>query len=280
MQHHGSIGLGVFQNTVRNHFLRTAENLFCRLKHEFDRALQLILTGFENLGRTEQHGGVQIVSAGVHISVFRRKGQARFLTDGQCVHVCPEQKDLSGRFSFDLRYNSVFSAIDGPNAQFFKGIFDDLHRSGQFKARLRLFVQSAAVLYKRIREQLGFLQNFIPQRFSCGTILFLHPEPPLAPFQNRRRCFLSFLSANEELCLEYSVSSCSGTLSFGFWFLKIRVEREAEKQQAFTKPHPESGKRCGCRKRPRAGNRVPPKVKTFWGCFVPQCSPLLIFSAQ
>ena len=55
----------------------------------------------QQLGRTQQHGSVHIVAAGVHTAVFRPEGQARLLLSPEGVHIRPQQDAASGVSSGD-----------------------------------------------------------------------------------------------------------------------------------------------------------------------------------
>ena len=59
--------------------------------------LDLVLMFFEQLCRTQHHGGVHIVAAAVHLA--RHLGSkffAGFLLNGQSIHVTAQQDGLAG----------------------------------------------------------------------------------------------------------------------------------------------------------------------------------------
>ena len=97
VEHHGSVHLRVFQQAVFQHVQRTLKNLLCRLEFQLDGALDLVLVFFEQLCRTQHHGGVHIVAAAVHLA--RHLGSkffAGFLLKGQGIHVAAQQDGLAG----------------------------------------------------------------------------------------------------------------------------------------------------------------------------------------
>ena len=67
------------------------------LEFQLDGALDLVLMFFEQLCRTQHHGGVHIVAAAVHLA--RHLGSkffAGFLLKGQSIHVTAQQDGLAG----------------------------------------------------------------------------------------------------------------------------------------------------------------------------------------
>ena len=86
----------VFQDAVCDHVLGALEGLLRRLEHELDGALQAGFVLLEHLRRGEQHGGVEVVAAGVRLGAGRAgEGLAALLGHGQRVHVCAQQNDLA-----------------------------------------------------------------------------------------------------------------------------------------------------------------------------------------
>mmetsp|Transcript_16170 Transcript_16170/g.40266 ORF Transcript_16170/g.40266 Transcript_16170/m.40266 type:complete len:436 (-) Transcript_16170:89-1396(-) len=77
------------QRAFLNHVLPARPKLLIRLEHQPHGALQLRLHTLEQLGRTQQHGGVAIVTASMHPSlVLATEGHEAFrLLDGQGVNV-------------------------------------------------------------------------------------------------------------------------------------------------------------------------------------------------
>ena len=95
-------------------------------------------------GRTQQHGSVHIVAAGVHTAVFRPEGQARLLLSPEGIHVRPQQDAASGVSSGD--------GGDQAAAQLLRMVshlrqpFLDIgHRLRQNRPGLRVPVQAATI---------------------------------------------------------------------------------------------------------------------------------------
>ena len=89
------------QDSCRQHGLGAGEALLVRLEHQLHRAGELLPALHQQLGRTQQHGSVHIVAAGVHTAVFRPEGQARLLLSPEGVHIRPQQDAASGVSSGD-----------------------------------------------------------------------------------------------------------------------------------------------------------------------------------
>ena len=86
----------VFQHARREHGLRAGKALLVRLKHQLDRAVQLILVLAQQLCRTEQHRRVHVVAAGVHAAVRGCKIQSGLLGHAQRVHVGAQEQTAAG----------------------------------------------------------------------------------------------------------------------------------------------------------------------------------------
>ena len=95
MHAHRGVYVRVLHESCGDHLLSASEDLFARLEHELDRALQLVLMLFEQLRRSEQHRRVQIVSAAVTIAVCRSEGQPGLLGHRQRVHVASDQQHFA-----------------------------------------------------------------------------------------------------------------------------------------------------------------------------------------
>ncbi len=68
------------------------ETLLAGLEHEDDIARQLVAVGVQQLSRTDEHRGVQVVAARVHCPVdLRAVVDAGELVHGQGVHVGAQQ---------------------------------------------------------------------------------------------------------------------------------------------------------------------------------------------
>jgi hypothetical protein len=75
------------EQAVLDHFARAATALFGGLKNQVDRAVKVAL-GCQMLRRRQQHGGVAIVAAGVHLAgMLAGVGKGVELLHGQRIHV-------------------------------------------------------------------------------------------------------------------------------------------------------------------------------------------------
>ena len=87
---------GIFQTAGIHHALCAAVALFIGLEEELYIAAQFFLVGGHQLCRTQQRGGMAVVTAGVHDAViFRSIGQAGILFDGQSVHIGTQADGLA-----------------------------------------------------------------------------------------------------------------------------------------------------------------------------------------
>ena len=82
----GASASGV-EDALFNHRQRAAWALFPGLEHKGDIAVQLLAVLAQNPRRAHQPGGMQIVSAGVHIAIRRGKRAAGLLAYFEGVHV-------------------------------------------------------------------------------------------------------------------------------------------------------------------------------------------------
>jgi hypothetical protein len=93
----GGIDWRIFEDPIGDHRRRTARSFLRGLEHQFDRPSEAIAQAMQELGDTEQNGGVRIVTAGVHHSGAR--GSIWYLVlfvDGEGIHI-GAQKDGSSR---------------------------------------------------------------------------------------------------------------------------------------------------------------------------------------
>ena len=139
MDHQARLGLRVLQKAVAYHILRTLQQLFRALEHEFDGAFQLRFVVFQQLRCAQEHGRVHIMAAGMHIAVGGGEGDIRLLPDGKGVHICPEQENGTaaahggGETCLSAVFRSVAKLLQlRPHIS--QGVF-------QLEAGLRLFMQ-------------------------------------------------------------------------------------------------------------------------------------------
>lgn len=137
MEGEAHLGTGVFQYPAGQHGLGSGEALLVRLKHQLHGALQFALVVPEQSGGAQKHGGMHIVAAGVHIAVVRLKGQVRFVTHPQGVHIGPEQDTFAGILSRDRGNDTALADFPGriahlrePPLHIFRGGRDRLPTSG------------------------------------------------------------------------------------------------------------------------------------------------------
>ena len=154
MNHQGCVGSGIFQHAGGNHVLAALENFLRRLEHELDRTAQFRFVGFQDFRRTQQHGGVHIVTAGVHPSVLAGEIHVGFLGNGQGVHIRPKQQNFPAGLA------------DGCNKSRFSTLMDGIThlRKCRFYIRLR-FRQVKSGFRVGVKPQtMGF--DFLLKRFG------------------------------------------------------------------------------------------------------------------
>ena len=88
MQHRDRVDVRIVERAGLDHRLGAARTFFRRLKEQHDVAVQTSRAGCEFARRAEQHRGVRVVTARVHLARhFARARFARILIDRQRVHV-------------------------------------------------------------------------------------------------------------------------------------------------------------------------------------------------
>src|SRR5262245_3832343 len=133
---------------VLDHFPPAAAPLFRGLENH-DRSARKI-AGFREIARgSQQHGGMPVMAAGMHLSGYRRLvGEIAGLLYGKGIHVCPKPNCLSlGTFasvddpydagSADTRHNLVA-------AKRFQFLSDRAGRALDIEHQLRVCVQIAS----------------------------------------------------------------------------------------------------------------------------------------
>ena len=156
MNHQGCVGSGIFQHAGGNHVLAALENFLCGLEHELDHPVQLRLVGFQDFRRAQQHGGVHIVTAGVHPSVLAGKIHVGLLGNGQGVHIRPKQQNLPAGFA---------DGGDKPGSSAFLNGVSHLHKRGfyirlcfrQVKSGFRVGVKPQTMGFDFLLKHFGFL---------------------------------------------------------------------------------------------------------------------------
>ena len=83
---------GGVEQALFEHEPGAEEAFFPRLEHEQHRAGQFVPPGRQQAGCSRQHGGVHVVTAGVHeTGALAGEWQAGVLENGEGVHVAPEE---------------------------------------------------------------------------------------------------------------------------------------------------------------------------------------------
>ena len=183
MEGQGSIHLGIFQDARLHHSGSPLEALLPRLEHQLYLAGKLLLVGLQQPGRPQQHGGVDIVSAGVGVAPFGGKGQAALLLHLQGVHIPPQEEDLSSLLP-DAGGDAPCQP-PGPQAQGLQLPADKFGGPGQLHPQLRHLVEGAAASYQLLLEPLGLLVKSSHLQHGVFTPFLGHLDPfgaVLAPF--------------------------------------------------------------------------------------------------
>ena len=134
----------LFQDARRQHGLCAGKSLLIRLEHQTDGSLQFLPVLPQQPGRPQQHGGVKVVAAGVHLSVFGLEFQPGVLPDPQGVHVRPQQDAPPGVLAGDVRRNAPCQLLRRI-AQRLQLPLYIARRLRQTRPRFRVLVQHAPV---------------------------------------------------------------------------------------------------------------------------------------
>ena len=166
----GRVHMGGLQDAVLQHGLAAGKAqgvgaLLVRLEHQLHAAVQLALVLLQQLRRAQQHGGVQVVAAGVGRVALGGKGKAGLLPHGQGVHVRPQQDGLAARLA-QGGHNARFAHAPGLIAQLPQLFFHKGAGLGQLKAHLRVAVQPAAVFHQLRLQFFCAFQQFVRHSFA------------------------------------------------------------------------------------------------------------------
>ena len=132
------------QHTGGQHGLRAGKALLIRLEHQTHRACQFLPVLLQKPCRPQQHSGMKVVAAGVHIPVFGAEVQRRFLPDSQGVHIRPQQDAPPGFLTGNLRRHAPCQH-PGRIAQCFQPPLYIGRRLRQFRSGFRIPVQRPAI---------------------------------------------------------------------------------------------------------------------------------------
>ena len=155
MEGQGRVHPGVFQNPRSDHILSALKGLLRRLEHELDRSFQFLFLLFQHPGSRQQHGGMEVMAAGVgFLPRGTGKGQAALLRHGQGVHIRPQKQHSAA--AADGGGNAM-TAPPGRNAVLPQFFIDILDRLGQIQSHFRVGMEVSAVVY---RVLIQFLRPF------------------------------------------------------------------------------------------------------------------------
>ena len=98
--------IGSIDRSFPNRPLGTAGSLFRGLKKQADSTLQFVPHFIEDLCRSQLHGNMAVMSAGMHNAVMSGKGQSGLFLYIQRIDICPEDKGFSRQFPVDLSSQS------------------------------------------------------------------------------------------------------------------------------------------------------------------------------
>ena len=181
MDHQRRVHLGVFQQSCFDHVVRALKNLLGGLEHQLDGTLDLVLMLFQQPGGPQQHGGVQVVTAGVHPAVRTGKIHAGLLPNGQTVHVRPQQEHLPRLFAAHQCHQTCPTALHRSESHARQFAFDEGQRLLQLESRLRVPVQLPPLLQNALTQRLRLPE----QSFRCH----IHNLPIAVKRGHLRYCF-------------------------------------------------------------------------------------------
>ena len=95
----GSLGARVLQQAIGDGSAGSLKGLLTRLEQQFDGGIgvdKLGLAGLEQTGRAEQRRRMHIVATSVHAPVGGSERLARFLDNGQGIHVAAKHDNRTG----------------------------------------------------------------------------------------------------------------------------------------------------------------------------------------
>ena len=126
-----------------DHIPAAFEGLLGRLEHEADGALQLAFLLLQHFRGGQQHGGVEVVTAGVGLCASGAgEGLSAELRHGQSVHVGPQKQRLSA--GTNLRGDTVTAAL-GLQSGAGQLLHHIRHSLWHFQPYLCVLVEKAAV---------------------------------------------------------------------------------------------------------------------------------------
>lgn len=173
------VHMGVLHDTRRHQLPGAAgHDVLARLKDQLDGTGEALPQAAQRLGRAQQHGGMQIVAAGVHLAlVLAGEGDAALLMDRQGVDVGAERHALAGAlFAVDQRHHgSGQRLLDLVHAHFLQLLTDEGGGAYLLHTRLRVGVDVPAdghqllknAVYKRL--DLRHISKPLFRKIPCVT---------------------------------------------------------------------------------------------------------------
>ena len=152
----GRLRARVLEQAVGDGGAGTLKGFLARLEQQLDGSIgvdKLGLAGLEQARRTKQRRRVHIVTASMHAAIGGCKGLARFLSNGQGIHVATQHNDRTGLF---VRTDAIALGRGGTGA-------DKAHNAGTVDERGKRNVhlgQARLDIRRGLREvitQLGHL---------------------------------------------------------------------------------------------------------------------------
>ena len=96
MKSQSRIYFRILQNTCLDHILTAFKGLLRRLEHKFHRTLQQVFLLFQHFCRRQQHGRMEIMTAGMILCACgARKVFSALLRHGKRIHICPKKQHLA-----------------------------------------------------------------------------------------------------------------------------------------------------------------------------------------
>jgi hypothetical protein len=170
VQAEGDVGAGAVEHAVGDHGVGAAEALLGRLKHQLDRAGDLVAVLHQHAGDADADGDVGVVAAGVHhAGRLRAVGDVVLLVDGQGVHVEAQQhRALAGQAALEQADHAGLADaalhLVAEGAEF---LGDDAGGADLLEAELGVHVQVAPDRRDLVGEGLGVGE----ERVGHGVLL-------------------------------------------------------------------------------------------------------------
>ena len=137
----GSFRHRILQNAAVYHIIGPLKGLLTGLEHELDGALQLPFPLLQQLGGGEQHGSMEIMTAGVGLGARGTgEGFSAVLRHGQRIHICPQQDAFAAASQGGCDTMAAGPGLQPHFPQLLRHIGAGI---GQIQAHLRIAVKPA-----------------------------------------------------------------------------------------------------------------------------------------